>query len=55
MSSDDKENMLDSEACPSDDTRNDQNATDKEVTPSQYNRTLRDNDDNAEKANESEG
>ncbi len=48
MSSDDDEAVSDSEACPSDDARNDPNATDEEATPSQYKKTRRDDDDDAE-------
>jgi hypothetical protein len=52
---DNDELVPDSEGCPSDDARNDPNATDEEVTPSQYIKARRDDDDDGEKVNESEG
>jgi hypothetical protein len=55
MSTENDDIVPDSEGCPSDDARNDQNATDEEVTPSQYKMLRRDDDDDDEKANESEG
>jgi hypothetical protein len=54
MSTDNDEAVPDSEPCPSDDARNDPNATDEEATPSQYKKTRCDYDDDEEKANESE-
>ena len=48
MSSDDEDAVPYSEACPSDDARNSPNATDEEATPSQYKKTQRDDEDDAD-------
>jgi hypothetical protein len=55
MPTDNDEAVPDSASCPSDDARDDQNATDEEAIPSQYKKSRHDDDDDAEKANESEG
>ncbi len=55
MSTDNEDLVPDSEAYPSDDKHGDMNATDDEVTPSQYKKLRRDDDDDYEQANDSEG
>ncbi len=54
MSTENEEIVPDSDPCPSDDARDSPNATDDEATPSQYKKTRRDNDDDEEKAKESD-
>jgi hypothetical protein len=54
MSTGNDDIVQDSDACPSDNQHDGPNATNEDASPSQYKKPQRDDDDNGEKANDSE-